>query len=51
MAERKLKDAGGMSRQARRRKKQVVAKERWRKEHMQKLRQKNEDRKQLAKKL
>ena len=40
-----------LSRQQRRRDKQRRAKDRWRKEHMQKLRQKNEDRKQLAKKL
>ena len=51
MAERKLKDTGGMSRQMRRRKKKEVAKERWNREHKQRLRQKAEDQRQLAKKL
>jgi hypothetical protein len=40
-----------MSRQQRKRDKERRAKDRWRKEHMQKLRQKNEDRNQLVKRL
>lgn len=40
-----------MNRQQRKRDKERRAKDRWRKEHMQKLRQKNENRNQAAKKL
>lgn len=39
------------SRQQKKRENERRAKDRWRKEHMQKLRQKNQDRLQLAKKL
>ena len=43
MAARKEKDTGSMSRQQRRLDKKRRAKDRWRKEHMQKRRQKNDE--------